>query len=246
MVDTAGSMIYSSFKKIKAYAPGIPMSDADAEEGLDRMNKMLDKWSNEWLATFANLEQSFTLTPGVQTYTIGPGGAINAIRPLNLRTGKGAAYTMDTNNVRYDVDVVEQDVWNSIGLLTTTSTIITTLFYDPQNPLGIINVFPVPLMSYAVYFDARLQLANLTSLTTQLALPVGYSNAIIDGLAERLWPYFKQGDPPRFITEEAKESLASVKRTNIKISPATYDNSIVSRARSTYNIYTDDSGRNNG
>jgi hypothetical protein len=44
--------------------------------------------------------------------------------------------------------------------------------------------------------------------------------------------------------DDANRALADVKRSNIKLSPSTYDTAIVSKARSTYNIYSDDTRGN--
>jgi hypothetical protein len=42
------------------------------------------------------------------------------------------------------MEVVPRDKWNQIGnrSSTITSQIPSVLFYDPQFPLGVINVFP--------------------------------------------------------------------------------------------------------
>ncbi len=241
MADTAQSVIQDCLEKLKVYAPGVTVNAADAARGLSCLNQMLDSWSNERLACFANLEQSFALVPGKQAYSIGPSGApdITAPRPLDILRGPGAAYLVDVNSNRFPVNVVNQDQWNQIGLLIQTSQLPDTLFYDPQFPLGILNVFPQPLIAYTMYFDARLQLADLTNLATAFSLPPGYIKAIKDNLSIDLWPYFKQGDPPAKMQDDASKSLAKVKRTNIRQSPAPYDSAIVSKATSSYNIFND-------
>lgn len=249
MADTAKSIITNTFMRMKVYAPGVELADADAEFGLSELNSMLDEWSNTPYACFANLEQSFPLVPAKQAYTIGPTGApdIVAPRPIAILTGPGAAYLVDTNQNRYPVNVIEQDQWNSIGKLNTTSDLPDTLFYDPQFPLGILNVFPLPSSSYTMYFDARLQLANFANLNAPFSLPPGYKNAIQDNLLIRLWPSYKQGDPTNLLIGLAKQSLGDIKRSNIKLSPSPYDSAIVSRAKSAYNIFTDNvtNGRGN-
>lgn len=245
MADTALTILKDAFMQMKLYAPGQTLLDADAEYGLNLMNEMLDEWSNTAYACFANLEQALPLVPGKQQYTIGPTGSpdIVAPRPIAILTGQGAAYLVDVNNNRYPVNVIEQDQWNTIGRLVNTSQLPDTLFYNPQFPLGILNVFPQPLIAYTLYFDARLQLANFTSLNASFSLPPGYKAAIKNNLVIRLWPAYKQGDPNALLIGLATQSLADVKRSNIKLSPSPYDSAVVSRARSTYNIYNDGNGR---
>ena len=240
-MTTALDLITDVYQQAKIYPPGVALNAADTAWGMTKMNDMLDEWSNDRLACFANLEQSFPLVPNKRQYTIGPTGApdITAPRPLEILKGPGAAYLMDANNNPYQVDVIEQDQWNQIGLLTATSDLPDTLFYNPQFPLGILNVFPTPLIANTMYFDARLQLADMPLPTTPFSLPPGYSSAIKSNLFLRLWPDYKSGDPPAMRVEIASRALAAIKRTNIKQSPAQYDSAVVSRAQGGYNIYTD-------
>ena len=246
MADTTQSVITQAIQKIKVYAPGVSVISADLLLLQNVMNQMLDGWSTETLACYANVETSFVLQVGVNAYTIGAGGVINTTRPISISTGPGAAYLKDSNNVRYPVNVIEQDQWNSITLLTVQSTLPDTLFYDPQYPLGIINVFPQPSSAYTMYFDSRIPFVDMTSLTQTFSLPPGYIDAIIDNLAVKAWPYFKQGDPPAKMVEDAGTSLGRVKRANLRQSPSIYDSAIVSKAQSSYNIYSDSvtNGRN--
>ncbi len=242
---TALSIIQDAFELLKVYAPGVTIVAADSSRALQRMNDMLDGWSNDEWTCYANLEQSFTLQPGKNSYTIGnlTGADIISTRPLAIAIGEGAAYLLDSNNNRYPVNVIEQDKWNLIGLLTTQSQLPDTLFYDPQFPLAKINVFPTPSSALQVFFDSRLQLVDLNSLSSPFSLPPGYRIAVVNNLAVNLWPYYKQGDPTQILIGLALDSLAKVKRTNTKISPSTYDSAVVSRAQSSYNIYNDNGSR---
>ena len=239
---TVRDVVQSSLEEIGAYAPGETVTDADAERALDQLNKMLDLWSNESLACYAILEQTVTLTIGVASYTIGSGGAINLTRPLRILEGPGAAYIKDTNNNRYAVDVVPRDVWNQIGLLTATSNIPHTLFYDPQFPLGVINIFPVPLSAFGLYWDSYQQLARLATLDTAISFPPGYETAIQDNLAVRCGPFFKNAVVSTDAEQLAIQAKRSIKPANRRTNIAVYDKEIVSRASPTYNIFRDKSG----
>lgn len=248
MPDTALSLLQDAFEKIKVYPPGVTINAADSSRGQSVMNQMLDQWSNQSYACFANLEQHFNLVVGKNSYTIGTSGGADIVqaRPLEILKGPGRAYLMDANNNRYPIDVVEQDQWNELGLLTVTTDLPDTLFYDPQFPLGIINIFGTPSAVHPVYFESRLPLATLASLTTAFSVPPGYVQAIKDNVAIKLWPYYKQGDPTKSLVDEAADSLAVIKRTNIKRSPSLYDSAVVSKASSSYNIFSDSTNRGNG
>jgi hypothetical protein len=243
-MSTAADLIQAALEEMKVYAPGETVSTADMARALDVLNRMVDTWSNMPLACFEIVERSKLLTIGDSDYTIGSGGDINVTRPLRLLKGPGAAYILDTNSNRYDVEVVERDVWNSIANLTVTSQVPNTLFYDPQYPLGIIYLWPVPLVAYTLYFDAMLPFSTFATSATAVSLPPGYEDAIVHNLAVRLWPFFKAEGVlvDQLVLEMAKEGLGIVKRTNIREVEATYDDAIVAAPSGTYNIYTDRQG----
>lgn len=241
---TAQSLIQTALEQLGVYAPGETLGDADAERGLQLLNAMLDSWSNESLACYAIQEYQLPLVVGQSQYTVGPGGNLNAQRPLKIIEGPVSAYIKDQNQNRYPVEVIPQDRWNMIGLLTNTSNIPDTLFYDPQYPLGIINLFPTPNQGNTLYFDAYLQLAEFGNLTTVMSLPPGYEAAIFSNLAVWMKPFFRDAQLDPDVREMASKTLASVKRMNMRQNIANYDAEIVSRATPTYNIYRDStSGR---
>ena len=241
-MSTAQDLIQAAMEELGVYASGEVVTAADFSRGLWVLNGMLDSWSNESLFCYAIQETSFLLVPGQAAYTLGPGGQINAPRPLRVLDGAGVAYIQDTNLNNYPVSVIPRDMWNQIGLRANTSNIPDTMFFDPQFPLAIINIFPVPLLPYTMFFDAYLQLVDFATLTQVLSLPPGYQDAIQHNLAIRLKPFFKDAQIDPIIIELASQTKAAVKRNNIRSNVAGYDSEIVSRATPTYNIYRDRSG----
>lgn len=248
MSYTALSVITDALQLLRVYAPGEVLSDADAERGLTTLNDMLDDWSNQSLATYAILEQSAPLVPGQQSYTIGlSGGADFAMtRPLRILDGPGTAYVQDPNGNNYPMKVVPRDQWNLYGNRSEiiTSNYPDTLFYDPQYPLGVINVMPVPTIAYMMFWDSYLQLADFNSLTTPFSFPPGYKRAIVTNLAVALKPYFLKAQIDPLVMKEAMDRLGNIKRTNMRENVAVMDPELVSRSQISYNPYTDRSGSN--
>jgi hypothetical protein len=261
MTTTAGSMIQDALEMIQVYAPGEPMIDPDAQRCLGVLNKMMDSWSNESLTCVSILEQAIPLQVNKQSYTIGTMYGIgslligtsgigqtpdiNLTRPLRLLDGPGTAFILDTNGNRYGVDVVPRDKWNLIGSPQADTNIPSVVFYDPQFPLGVINVFPVPNQPYTLYVDSLLPLTDFPSLTASLNMPPGYEDAIVSNLAIRCKPYFPGQISPsdwNVILDLARVSKANVKRTNMRVNEAVFDPEIISRASYVYNIYTDRGG----
>ena len=239
---SATTLITEALQMLQVYDPGETLSDEDAATGLAVANDMLDSWSAESLACFAILETSFPLVVGKGAYTIGlSGGAdVAATRPIRVITGPGAAYLLDGNGNRYSVNPVPRDEWNLIGTTTATSDLPDTMFYDPQLPLGIINIWPVPSMGWTLYFDSYLQLTEFPDLTTAVNFPPGYPFVMKGELAQWLKPYFKTAkalDP--VIVQRVMTGKATIKRANLRPNRAVYDPEIVARAAGTYNIYRD-------
>lgn len=245
---TALDLITDALEMLMVYAPGETVSGADSSRMLSILNDMLDQWSNWTLACFAILEQSLVLVPGQQQYTVGPGGFVDGQRPLKILDGPGTAYVQDSNGNNYGVTVVPRDQWNLYGNRSEliTSDFPDTLFYDPQFPLGIINLMPVPTIAYTLFFDSYSQLGNLPLLSTSISLPPGYKRAITTNLAKTAKPYFKTAQIDPLIMLEAAETLGNIKRTNMRPNVAVMEPELVSKAQISYNPFTDKVGNSTG
>ena len=210
-----------------------------ATAGLACFNRLLDSWSNEELMSYVVLQRSFTLSPSTQTYTIGSGGTINSTRPYDIIS----AFIRDANNNDYVMRIVNRQQWDAIGQKYITSQIPNTLFYSSEYPLGVINIFPIPLVSYTCFFNSTLNQVDYSALTTSLSLPVGYERAYVLNLALDMmtagFPCMLGEAGLAMLVENAAQAKANIKRANIKLIEAQFDPAIVSRSYATYNVYMD-------
>lgn len=241
---TAGDICLKAAQMMGAYDASTPLSAADGALLLDLFNSMMDEWSNYTLACFEVLEQSAPLVPGQASYTIGPGGNFNMTRPLKILTDPGTAYVQDGNGNNYGMDVVPRDKWN---LYSNRSSLINSnfpnvLFYDPQFPLGVINILPYPNIAYTMFWDSMLQFGEFSSLNSLLSLPPGYNIAMFSNLAVLAKPFFLDGQMDPAIPATAARTLGAIKRTNQRELYALYDKEIVSHGDVGYNVYTDSAG----
>lgn len=219
------------------------LSAADANQGLNVFNAMLDSWNGEGLVSYANQEQAFNMVANTQSYTLGPTGVWVGTRPDNIVD----AFITDSNGLDYGLTIVNQEQWNDIGDKSITSQIPTTIFYDAQFPNGIVNIFPVPLLSYTLTMDIILMAVTYAALTTSLSLPTGYERTYVLNLALEMigqgWPCVLDDKQLARLTENAMQAKGNVKRKNIKEVVAEYDGAIVSKSYATYNIYSDGNSR---
>lgn len=214
---------------------------SDANAGLEILNTMLDSWAGEFLTSYAQQEITFIMASGQSQYTIGTVGTpdINNTRPIEIRE----AFITDSNNLDYGMIILTQDRWNDIGDKSINSQIPNTIFYDPQFPLGVINIFPVPLLNYALTMDVILQQATFSLLTTQLSMPPGYARAYVFNLAMEMmgagYPCLLDEKQLAALVKNATDSKANIKRENLKEVLSQYDDAIVSRSYASYNIFND-------
>jgi len=215
----------------------------DATDGLETLNAMLDSWSGEVLASYAHDTFAHTMTANTSSYTIGSGGDIDGVRPDNI----DQAWIRDSNNLDYMMNIVPQDRWNALGQKDITSQIPTTMYYDPQYPLGIINIFPTPLLAYSLRFEAIIQQTTFSTMTHSLTAPPGYERAYILNCALELVAagFTCQLTDKEYVRliENASQAKANIKRKNIKEQVAAYDEAITSRSDATYNVYSDGNPR---
>lgn len=238
-MTTALDLIQDSLEMLGVYGPGDAISAADSARSLTVLNDMLDSWSNESLICFAWLQQSFPLAVNITQYTCGPGGSISAIRPLRVSDSAGSAYLLDQNNNKYLMEVVDQLTFNLRTTAAVNSNLPDTLFYDPQFPLGIVNIWPTPSQVYQCYFFSYLQLGDFPALTTAVSLPPGYNLAIKTNLAIALKPYFTSAQLDPVVVKRAADSLGNVKRNNNRTQRSVFEPEIIARGQSTYNIRSD-------
>ena len=76
----ANDTIASALRLIRVLAAGETPSADQAEDARAVLNQMLDSWQIERTTIYTQTIQDFTLTPGLQTYTLGTPTAPSAPR----------------------------------------------------------------------------------------------------------------------------------------------------------------------
>ncbi len=200
---------------------------------------MIDQWSTDDLMCFAYKQQSVQLVANQSAYTIGPSMSadINSTRPLKLEDNP---YILDTQGNVYPCDLLSLQDWNLISNKVVTSQIPYFVYYDPQEPIATINVYPVPTYPlYTLHFVSFLQLEEFPNLTDDLDFPKGYVAALKSNLAVNISPIFSKVVSPD-IRLRANQTLAAVKRINIVLQPAKFDREILGKGGTGFNILSGD------
>ena len=235
-MTTALDIIHQSLKICGAIGVGQTPLAEDANDALIAMNAMLAQWRHRrWLVY--HLRQVDFIPDGSVSYTIGPGGYIDTIRPDRIEYAFFRLITQTGgNNVDYPLQVLQaREDYDRIAL-KTLSSFPAYLFCDTAFPLGNIFVWPVPNSTYHVHMSVKGELQSFPTLTTQYALPEEYEEAIKLNLAIRLSMTYQLPVSPQLATL-VKVALNTVKNTNTQIPMLTMPSELTRGAL--YNIYSD-------
>jgi len=204
---------------------------ADLDDGLIRLNSMLEVWNTDSLLIPFRVQFSKVLN-GSLTYTVGPGGDINTARPIYINNGYSRR-----NDVDYPVYIARsRDEYDRI-VKKNIDGIPRMVYYETTFPLGTLYVYYAGNASDTLFLSANGQLDAFPDTTTELQLNPGYFELIYSNLAISLAPSYETIASAELV-KKASDSMARIKRLNRQLPVMRYDDSIP-RSRQYYNIESD-------
>lgn len=192
-MTTAREIIRKALLKIGALVKTEDPSADEANDALMSLNALISSWSNDSLTLYARSWETFTLTSGIGTYTIGPGGNFNTTRPLVVRD----AYVR-LGGTDYAVGIVTDEAYNSISFKALTG-IPQFLNYDNAYPLANIRIYPVPSSAYPLFLLTEKAITQFATLDIEMSLPDGWERALVYNLALELAPEYAQPVDPSVV-----------------------------------------------
>lgn len=218
-MSTVRDLIIDALQEI-----GIVGADRDLDPdigvvGLRQLLRMRDRFMAERLFLYTVDRQTFALTAGQQTRTIGAGGNFatpNRPRPLFISSVMTIPVgdTLEYEVTRYRT----RDEWLREPLKSLTDAWPRKYWYEPTDTLGTFSFWPIPTTAASIVLGAPLPLQVLpadpeAALDTELTFAEGYEDAWVLNLAKRL-----QGPmevpASQSLQEEARMALAVIKRLN--------------------------------
>lgn len=232
---TGRDLISASLRLIGAIASGESLDAAEASDGLSAFNRMLDSWSTEPLVIYTKTEEEFVLTPGTQTYTMGPTGTFSTTRPLEIEKAY-LKITSQSPAIELPMAVLTVDEWARITIKALSATYPLYLYAEGTYPNETLHIHPNPTAANSLVLYSRKPLTTLTSIDTVLPLPPGYERALIYNFAVEVAPeYGKQvSDPVMMIAQDSK---ATIKRANSKPKLLRVDSALTAEPRG-FNWFT--------
>jgi hypothetical protein len=188
----------------------------DNNDVLDTLNMMLDEWSTKrWLVY--HLVNATALVTGAESYTIGPGGDFDTVRPDQVQ----AAFYRSTLTPTAPVDYVLRDIgsredYNRIAIKNTGNW-PSWYWYDAAYPLGVFYPWPLPTAGAGeLHLSLKQPLSHFPDLTTDIAMPPAYVNALRWCGAQRVRPMYQLADSPQ-INGLARAALMAIRGPNMQV-----------------------------
>ncbi len=181
-----------------------------------------------------------TAPAGLGTYnvnlpnTFGP-GAITASSPRPLRINSAIVRVVNslTGTLDYPVAVLAYEEYQLLGIKTLPGPWPRAMYYQPTEPLGILNYWPNPSQGEMhLYCDTILN--NFATINDTITLPQGYRAALHWSLAELLLPEYGEANESqiRLVEKNAAKGRAFVRSVNQKPQmPARFDDALQVRTR---------------
>lgn len=215
-MTTGRSIVKKAMQKAGILTKNEPLPADEAADGLDVLNGMLSSWSNLTSMAFVRPQESFPVSAGVATYTIGAGGTFNTVRPIQVvsafyRVGTSDYPISDILDTDYDQFTYEKDVQGYPS----------RLLFQRSYPLASITLYPVPSEGGSLFIRSEKPLTSV-SLDVDVAFPDGWEHALIYNLAVLLAPEYGQevADSVAKEAARAKDRLAIASaRAKSRITP---------------------------
>ena len=205
MSETAQTLINAALRAIGVIASGEVATAQELADSLESLKFMLRHWSNIGIRTYF-LSQNTLALSGATSYTIGSGGNCDTTRPEDIKGG----YVKDANGFDSPLTIIDAERYRSLSLKSIAGT-ANYLWYNPDFPLGLLYFWP--LGAGTAYLDSLKPLTEPTVLTSSIAFPPAYDEAIKWNLALRLAAEFSK-EPSQLVIALAASALKWIETKN--------------------------------
>lgn len=216
-------LINGALRRIGVLAEGeVPPFD-QSNDALIALNDLVDQWAGEKLQVYTETRTVSTLTASQASFTVGPSGNINIVRPMFIRH---VNYQDTSQSPTYEYQLpplLTEDAYARITMKSQTSTLPQVAYYNPTFPLGTLIPWPIPTsatLQWVLYHSTAVPV--FAALTTTVSLPPGYNRMMRSNLAIEIAPeYGKQ--PDAALIRTAVDSMAAVKRSNKRLMDLSFE-----------------------
>jgi hypothetical protein len=162
-------------------------------------------------ATGTTVTMSANATATVASDTITYSGYFNI--PLPNRIVSGYTRLVASANLDYPFDIIDQVMYQNIGIKNLPGPWPTAVYYQRASPIGMLYVYKVPQNGGELHLWTDSILTQFSTLTAQVQMPSGYTRALIYNLATELAPRYGRPVTPD-VRRAARESIEAIKALN--------------------------------
>jgi hypothetical protein len=216
---TFGLLCIDALTEINALTPGAPIAAADMQLALTRGNAFIDSANAQSLMLNVTRLDAFTLPTSAQSYTVGPGGALDLPYRPNDILACAVVDNTQSPPVFIHMTMVPADIWEAYNVVGFNTSVPTQAWYEKTYPLGTLWIRGIPTnLTYQLRIQTKQLIGQAASIGTTFLGPPGWYEAFMYSLAERLCnPFGKIGDIKQDITARAAKARANFKASNGEI-----------------------------
>ncbi len=157
-----------------------------------------------------------------------------AVRPLRINSAIVRTVNSITGTLDYPVAVINVEDYELIGIKTLPGPWPRAVYYQPSEPVGILNYWPNPSQGEMHLFCDTV-LRQFQTLNDTITLPQGYALALRYCLAELLMPEFPATaaaqETRQLIPAYAERGRRYIKRTNMQPVPRVHFDPMLRQGR---------------
>lgn len=208
MQTTALEIITDAYLTVGLLGSNEILTPDRAQFAFRQLNDMLDSWATDSLYVKEYTEKIVTIAAG-DSFTVGPtGNVVTPLVPIDLERGSFFRY----NGVDFEFLPITLEQYYSIPYKATASQFPQWVYYTAGVTVGTAKMYPI--LSQAAELHCVIQ-EPMTAFASQIAvtnLPLGYKDALIFSLAERLC--FGKMQVPPDVMKAARAARGRIKDAN--------------------------------
>lgn len=185
-------VITAALRKLGVLPSGGSPSGNQTNEANDSLNALVKTLQADGMPLWKISSQTFTVTSGTASYTVGPSQTINCPKPLKILQ----ALTTPSGGVNTTMNIYNRYDFNELPNTSDFTGEPTTLYYQPGNTTGTITLWPIPDNSTtSITFHYHSPYEDMSSATDDFDFPSEWMTPLIYLLAWMMAPEY--GIPPQ-------------------------------------------------
>lgn len=154
------------------------------QDGIERLNDIINLWATQGLKLWLQEDLGLTLTAGKTTYSMGPGGDLNMVKPLSVFQ----AYYLTSTQSRQPLTILSRDEWTRLSQTNVLGS-LNSFFPDKQLTFLYVSFYNTPDVEAATgtaRLITRVAAQNFTATTDTVGFPPEWYIALRWALADDL------------------------------------------------------------